>query len=137
MITVTVEQKQGPTTRRMQVSASSIERVLQISGAGRPDTHVRVVFPIDAETFFAPATREGIGYGSMSPEEIEGASEARLLVADDAWKDFLKVQRSSSQVVMQDVEQADRPAAAHSGRERRAKRPSKKRATSCESRSNI
>ena len=35
MITVTVEQKQGPTTRRMQVSTSSIERVLEISGAGR------------------------------------------------------------------------------------------------------
>lgn len=55
----------------MQVSASSIERVLQISGAGRPDTDVRVVFPIDAETFFVPVTHEGIDYASMSLEELE------------------------------------------------------------------
>ena len=50
MITVTVEQKQGATTRRMKVSALSIERALEISGSGRPDTAARVVFPIDAET---------------------------------------------------------------------------------------
>ncbi|CAN5625626.1 hypothetical protein BH24ACT20_BH24ACT20_00310 [soil metagenome] len=71
MITVTVEQRQGPTTRRMQVSASSIERALEISGAGRSDTDVRVVFPIDAETFFVPMTHEGIYDASMRLEEIE------------------------------------------------------------------
>lgn len=71
MITVTVEQKRGPTTRNMQVSASSIERALQISGADRPDTDVRVVLPIDAETFFVPVTHEGIGDASTSLKEIE------------------------------------------------------------------
>lgn len=74
MITVTVEQKRGATTRRMQVSASSIERALETSGASRPDTNVRVVFPIDAETFFAPATQEGIDYTSMSPQQINRAA---------------------------------------------------------------
>lgn len=85
MITVTVEQKQGAATRRMRVSASSIERALEISGAGRPDTEVRVVFPIDAEAFFAPAIQEGVDHESMSPEEIEVACEDGLPGAYDAW----------------------------------------------------
>ncbi len=90
MITVTVEQKQGAATRQMKVSAPSIERALQISGSGKPDTDVRVVFPIDAEEFFAPTTRGGIDYESMTPEEIEGAYEAGLPGALEAWMDFLK-----------------------------------------------
>ena len=72
MITVTVEQKQGATTRQIEVSAPSIERALQISGSDRPDTEVRVLFPIDAEEFFAPTTRGGIDYKSMTPVQIEG-----------------------------------------------------------------
>lgn len=52
MITVTVEQQQGATTRRTWVSASSIERALQISGSGRPNTDARVVFTVDAETLW-------------------------------------------------------------------------------------
>ena len=90
MITVTVEQQQGATTRQMKVSAPSIERALEISGAGRPDIEVRVVFPIDADTFFAPTTREGIDYTSMAPEEIEGAFVAGLPGAYEAWTNFLK-----------------------------------------------
>lgn len=90
MITVTVEQKQGATTRRMKVSAPSIERALKISGSGHPDIEVRVVFPIDAETFLAPTTPEGIDYTSMTPEEIEGAFEAGLPGAFEAWMDILR-----------------------------------------------
>lgn len=90
MITVTVEQKRGAATRGMKVSAESIERALMIAGSGNPDIDVRVVFPIDAETFFAPTTPEGIDYTSMSPEEIEVASEAGLPGTHDAWKEFLK-----------------------------------------------
>lgn len=90
MITVTVEQQQGATTQQMKVSAPSIERALEISGADRPDMDVRVVFPIDAETFFAPTTREGIDYTAMTPEEIEGAFDAGLPGAYDAWTNFLK-----------------------------------------------
>ncbi|MGF1472964.1 MAG: hypothetical protein ACFB50_14645 [Rubrobacteraceae bacterium] len=93
MITVTVEQKQGATTRQMKVSAPSIERALHISGSGRPDTEVRVVFPIgtpDAEEFFAPTTGEGINYTSMTPEEIEDAYDAGLPGALEAWSDLLK-----------------------------------------------
>lgn len=93
-ITVTVEQQQdgpkGVTTRQMKVSAPSIERALQISGAGRPDTEVRVVFPIDAEAFFAPVSNEGIHYTFMTPEEIQGAAEAGLPGAHDAWMELLK-----------------------------------------------
>lgn len=94
MITVTVEQKQGSpkgvTTRQMKVSAPSIERALQISGAGRPDTEARVVFPIDAEAFFAPVSNEGIDYTSMTPEEIQGAAEAGLPGAHDSRMELLK-----------------------------------------------
>lgn len=39
MITLTVEQKQGATTRQMKVSAPTIERALRISGAGRGQDH--------------------------------------------------------------------------------------------------
>lgn len=90
MITITVEQKQGATTRQMKVSAPSIERALQISGSGKPETEVRVVFPIDAEEFFAPIVRGGIDYESMTSEEIEGAYEAGLPGALEAWVDLLK-----------------------------------------------
>lgn len=90
MITVTVEQKNGATTRQMKVSAPSIGRALEVSGSNHPDIEVRVVFPIDAQTFFAPTTPEGIDYPSMSPEEIEGASEAGLPGGHEAWMSFLK-----------------------------------------------
>ena len=71
MITVTVEQKQGSpkgaTTRRIRVSASSIKRALEICGAERPDTDGRAVFPIEAESFFAPVENTSCGY--MLPVE--------------------------------------------------------------------
>lgn len=72
MITVTVEQKHGATTRQVKVSAPSIKRALEVCGSHHPDIEVRVVFPIDAETLFAPATPESIEYTSTSPEKIEG-----------------------------------------------------------------
>lgn len=90
MITVTVEQKNGATTRQMKVSAPSIGRALEVSGSNHPDIEVRVVFPIDAETFFAPTTSEGIDYTSMTLEEIEGASEAGLPGALEAWMNILR-----------------------------------------------
>lgn len=90
MITVTVEQTRKAATQRVRVSAASIERALEISGAGRPGIDVRVVFPIDAEAFFAPVRDEVIDYVSMTTEEIGAATEAGLPGAYDAWMGLLE-----------------------------------------------
>ena len=58
MICVTVEIREGALTYRSRVTTSSIERALKIVGGGKPGRRVRLVLPIDPETFFAPA---GIG----------------------------------------------------------------------------
>ncbi len=56
MIAVTVEKRYGTTTARWRVRTTSIERALRVAGEG-----ARVVFPIEAELFFAaPDTQEGI-----------------------------------------------------------------------------
>ena len=68
MIVVTVEKRYRRTTVRARVRASSIERVLQLVGG--EDAHV--VFPIDAERFFAPGgTSEGVEeLPSVQNEEV-------------------------------------------------------------------
>jgi hypothetical protein len=53
MICVTVEIREGPVTRRVRLTSSSIERALELAGAGKPGRRVRLVFPIDSEAFFA------------------------------------------------------------------------------------
>jgi len=56
MIAVTVEKSYGAATVRVRVRAASIERALRLAGEG-----ARVVFPIEAELFFAaPDIQEGI-----------------------------------------------------------------------------
>ena len=55
MIRVTAEIREGALTYRVRVSAPSIERALEIVGAGKPSRRVRLVFPIDPEVFFVPA----------------------------------------------------------------------------------
>ena len=52
MIRVTAEIREGALTYRVRVSAPSIERALEIVGAGKPGRRVRLVFPIDPEAFF-------------------------------------------------------------------------------------
>jgi hypothetical protein len=54
MICVTVEIREGATTRRARFTTSSIERALELAGEGKPGRRVRLVFPIDSEAFFAP-----------------------------------------------------------------------------------
>jgi hypothetical protein len=55
MIRVSVEIREGAaTTRRVRISAPSIERALQIAGEGKPARRVRLVFPIDSGAFFVP-----------------------------------------------------------------------------------
>jgi hypothetical protein len=54
MICVTVELLEGAITRRAWITASSIEKALEIAGDGKPGRRVRPVFPIAPETFFVP-----------------------------------------------------------------------------------
>jgi hypothetical protein len=58
MICVSVEIREGALTRRVWVTAPSIERALKIAGAGKPSRRVGLVFLIDPEAFFVPE-----GYG--------------------------------------------------------------------------
>lgn len=56
MIALTVEKRCGTATARVRVRAASIERALRLAGEG-----ARVVFPIDAQLFFADQnSAEGI-----------------------------------------------------------------------------
>jgi hypothetical protein len=54
MICVTVEIREGATTRRARLTTPSIERALKLAGEGKPGRRVRLVLPIDSEAFFAP-----------------------------------------------------------------------------------
>ena len=58
MICVSAEIREGALTRRVWVTAPSIERALKIAGAEKPSRRVGLVFPIDREAFFVPE-----GYG--------------------------------------------------------------------------
>jgi hypothetical protein len=55
MIRVTVEIREGALTYQVRVTATSIERALEIAGEGKPGRRVRLVFPIDPDVFVAPA----------------------------------------------------------------------------------
>jgi hypothetical protein len=60
MIRVTVEVRDGAVSRRVRITAPSIGRAFELAGGGQPGKEVRVVFPIDPESFFAGAvTLEG------------------------------------------------------------------------------
>ncbi len=52
MICVSVEIREGALTYRVRITAPSIERALEIAGEGKPGRKARLLFPIDAETFF-------------------------------------------------------------------------------------
>ena len=54
MIRISVEVCEGATTRRVQISAPSIGRALELAGDGSPGRTVRLLFPIDPEAFFVP-----------------------------------------------------------------------------------
>jgi hypothetical protein len=54
MICVTIEIREGALTRRVRISAPSIEQALRMAGYGTPGCRVRLLFPIDSETFFVP-----------------------------------------------------------------------------------
>jgi hypothetical protein len=71
MIAVTLQKSYGTTTARVRVRAASIERALHLTGEG-----ARVVFPIDAELFFAERDAQA-GIEEISPvgneEEVMAA----------------------------------------------------------------
>jgi hypothetical protein len=52
MIRVNVEIREGALTRRVRISAPSIERALKVAGYGTPGRRVRLLFPIEPEAFF-------------------------------------------------------------------------------------
>jgi hypothetical protein len=54
MIRVTVEIREGALTYKVRVTAPSIERALEITGEGKVDRRVRLLFPIDPEAYFVP-----------------------------------------------------------------------------------
>ncbi len=53
MIRVSIELREGAVTRRVRVTASSIERAVKMAGYGMTGRRVRLLFPIDPETYFA------------------------------------------------------------------------------------
>src|SRR5215207_6275662 len=76
MVCVSVEIREGDFTRRVWISAPSVERALEIAGEGKPRRGVRLLFPIDAEAFFgpdgsddeaSPLRRETSGVGRAHP----------------------------------------------------------------------
>jgi hypothetical protein len=54
MIRVTIEVREGALTRRVRITAPSIERAIKMAGDGKPGrSRARLLFPIDPEAFFA------------------------------------------------------------------------------------
>jgi hypothetical protein len=54
MIRVTIEVREGALTRRVRITATSIERAIKMAGDGKPGRRGRLLFPIDPEAFFVP-----------------------------------------------------------------------------------
>jgi hypothetical protein len=54
MICVTFEVREDAVTRRMRIVAPSIERAMKMAGDEKRGRRVRLLFPIDPETFFVP-----------------------------------------------------------------------------------
>ena len=91
MITVTVEKRYGAATVRARVSAPTIERAVALADS-YGEGGVRVVFPIDGETFRAPVggAGEGIDFESLTLDELEAAYEVGLPGAYEAYLDALR-----------------------------------------------
>lgn len=55
---VTIELREGAVTRRVRITAPSIERAMEMAGDGKPGRTARLLFPIDPEAFFVPEKPE-------------------------------------------------------------------------------
>jgi hypothetical protein len=72
MIQVQLDVRSGATRFRVSARAASIDRAVAIAGARYPGGEVRLVLPVEPETFFA-----GAGYGeaeSMGVQVPESAA---------------------------------------------------------------
>jgi hypothetical protein len=88
MITGTIEKRYGAATVR-QGLGPTIEGAVEFADS-YGEGGVRGVFPIDGETFFAPVTRGGIDFESLTLDELEAAYEAGLPGAYGAYLGALK-----------------------------------------------
>lgn len=65
MIRATIEVREGPTTRRVLVTAPTLKRALALATpkvaqrGAQQDAYARLVFPIDAEQYFAAPAATG------------------------------------------------------------------------------
>ncbi len=73
MITISVQVCSGTSKLRTMIRAESIQRAVGLASTRYPGSKVRVLFPIDPETFFekASALAEGEIWLEM-PEEATG-----------------------------------------------------------------
>ena len=56
MVKVQLEVRAGATRFRVSARATSIRRAVSVAGARYPGSEVRLVLPVEPETFFAGAT---------------------------------------------------------------------------------
>jgi hypothetical protein len=68
MIRVSMEVREGATLSRATVQAESIREAVSITRGRYPGRDVRVIFPIDPETFFIDDPAEGNRWASLSGE---------------------------------------------------------------------
>ena len=68
MIRVSMEMREGTTLSRATVQAETIREAVSITRERYPGRDVRVIFPIDPETFFIEGPAEGNGWARLSGE---------------------------------------------------------------------
>jgi hypothetical protein len=68
MIRISMEVREGAALSRATVQAESIREAVSITRGRYPGRDVRVIFPIDPETFFIDDPAEGNGWASLSGE---------------------------------------------------------------------
>ena len=68
MIKVSMKVREGAALSRATVQVESIREAVSITRGRYPGREVRVIFPIDAETFFIEGPAEGNGWGQLSVE---------------------------------------------------------------------
>jgi hypothetical protein len=68
MIRVSMEVREGTALSRATVRAESIREAVSIARERYPGRDVRVIFPIDPETFFIDDPAEGNGWARLSGE---------------------------------------------------------------------
>jgi hypothetical protein len=68
MIKVSMEVREGATLSRATVEAESIREAVNITRRRYPGRDVRVMFPIDPETFFIDDPADGNGWARSSGE---------------------------------------------------------------------